>query len=246
VLCLCLGCESEQQARERLERSDFEAARQKNTSESYAAFLKAHPGGVFAADARERRTLLEWDAAKAANTRTAFRLFARNFPSSPFSEEAALRGRDFLAKVVGVGKVDAGPGDRLTTGPIVEVTPQWEERAVVLDRESVHATGADGKRIELACLVPVEPERMKLRIEPYPDRVSPDGRYNQTTVIPGENTFTKRNVNVFCTEGQTFFKVEIPVDGKPTRLGLVYGADYKTLKTVSILGHTFTGDGPAK
>jgi hypothetical protein len=119
----------------------------------------------------------------------------------------------------------------------VEITPQWEERHVVLDRKSVLASTRDGTNVELAYLVPVEFGNSKLRMLPYPDRTRPDGEYSQVTVIPGLNTCKDRNVNVFGTnDGQTYFVVELADDKAAVRFGLVFAVDHAMLKTLYLLG----------
>ena len=235
-LLLALGCESAQQKRARMEQSGWESARQQNTMEAYAAFQKAFPHGPHADQASHKLALLAWDDAKSRDTQTAYREFVKTFPKSQFFEEANARSQDFGVKVVGRGAVDTVRATT-ATGPIVEIVPQWKERLVTLDRDSVYATGKDGARVDLSCLVPIQARGYALRIQPYADRLEPGGRYGKETVIPGKNTFTKLNVNVFCTnKGQTYFEIEIDKGKAPVRFGLVFAMNYDKLKMLHLLG----------
>lgn len=236
LMLLVLGCESEQQARERIRENQWAAARQEHTIETYGAFLKAFPDGPHADEARDALVSLSWESAQATNTPAGYRGFVAAFPESSLAEEAKIRSQDFAVKVVGVGKVDT-VRRKPATGPMIEIVPQWKERTVVLDRESVYASDKDGKKIDLACLVPVQARGFGLQVLPYPDRVGSNGLYRQETIIPKSNTFTNLNLYVFCTsDGDTFFKIELGEEKTPVRFGLVFEADYETLATLHLLG----------
>lgn len=240
VLATISGCESEQQARERLERRDWDSARQQNSAESFGTFLTAFPNGLHADEARATLAALKWKEARTTNTQAAFRDFVREHPGLPFAGEAAARGQDFAVKAVGVGEVGTVRQNKKATGPIVEITPQWGARLVTLNRESVFATGKDGKKVELECFVPADPDAYGLSVRPYPDQVDKDGKYRSTTVVPGLNSFTKSNVYVFCSTegGRVFFELGLKDAKAPVRLGLVFEADIESLERFHVLGTT--------
>lgn len=91
AVLLLLGCESEQQARERAEKEHWETARQDHTTQAYAAFLTTFPDGRHAAEAADTLAELSWEETMATNTQAWYRDFVDKFPSSSYVEEAKRR-----------------------------------------------------------------------------------------------------------------------------------------------------------
>lgn len=83
ALVLLAGCASETR--------DWDAARQRNTTASYQAFLRKHPNAQRSGEARERIELLDWQKTEAEATPEAFRRFLQEHPSGSHEKPAKTR-----------------------------------------------------------------------------------------------------------------------------------------------------------
>lgn len=92
ALALVLGGCSRQQ-------SDWQKARETNTTEAYEQFLKHYPNGDFTAQAQARLkdlyTERDWEKARDADTPEAYQLFLTQHPEGKLADEARTRIENF-------------------------------------------------------------------------------------------------------------------------------------------------------
>lgn len=86
-----VGCSRQQ--------SDWQKARETNTTESYEHFLKEYPSGEFTAQAQARLKELgeesDWQKARDADTSEAYQAFLKQHPEGKWTEEARIRVENF-------------------------------------------------------------------------------------------------------------------------------------------------------
>jgi SPOR domain len=104
VLAVC-GCSRQQ--------SDWQKARETNTTDAYEQFLKRYPSGEFAAQAQARVKELyeerDWQKARDADTPEAYQAFLKQYPEGKWTEEARIRVENFTLAQTPSGS-PAGPG----------------------------------------------------------------------------------------------------------------------------------------
>jgi cell division protein FtsN len=159
VLALC-GCSRQQ--------SDWQKARESNTTDAYEQFLKKYPSGEFAAQAQARVKGLyeerDWQKARDADTPEAYQVFLKQYPEGKWTEEARIRVENFTlaqtpsgsAAAPGTpppGTVDSGApssgslaaGTGASASPKSSATPKTSAKpvvsAVVAPADSVAASG---------------------------------------------------------------------------------------------------------
>jgi cell division protein FtsN len=98
VLALCFaavlgaaGCSRQQ--------SDWQQARETNTTDSYEQYMKKYPSGEFTAQAQARAKELyeerDWQKARDADTPEAYQAFMKQYPDGKWTEEARIRVENF-------------------------------------------------------------------------------------------------------------------------------------------------------
>ena len=99
------------------QQSDWQKAREANTSDSYEQFLKKYPSGEFTAQAQARVKELyeerDWQKARDTDTAEAYQAFLKQYPAGKWSEEARIRIENFtLAQApAGATGTATGPAD---------------------------------------------------------------------------------------------------------------------------------------
>ncbi len=109
VMVLALsGCSRQQ--------SDWQKARETNTTDAYEQFLKKYPSGEFAAQAQARVKELyeerDWQKARDADTPEAYQVFLKQYPEGKWTEEARIRVENFTLAQTPSGSA-AAPGTPL-------------------------------------------------------------------------------------------------------------------------------------
>ena len=91
VVLAVSGCSRQQ--------SDWQKARETNTTDSYEAYLKKYPSGEFSAQAQARSKELyeerDWQKARDADTPEAYQAFLKQYPDGKWTEEARIRVENF-------------------------------------------------------------------------------------------------------------------------------------------------------
>jgi cell division protein FtsN len=105
VLALC-GCSRQQ--------SDWQKARETNTTDSYEQFLKKYPTGEFTSQAQARVKELyeerDWQKARDLDTPEAYQAFLKQYPEGKWTEEARIRVENFTLAQAPSGSGAGGPG----------------------------------------------------------------------------------------------------------------------------------------
>jgi cell division protein FtsN len=124
VVVLALGGCSRQQ-------SDWQKAREANTTDSYEQFLKKYPTGEFTAQAEARVKDLylqrDWEKARDADTPDAYQAFLKQYPDGRLAEEARIRIENF-----NLAQTPSGPG----AAPGAAVSPGASEAPAAITASS--------------------------------------------------------------------------------------------------------------
>jgi hypothetical protein len=109
VLALC-GCSRQQ--------SDWQKARETNTTDSYEQFLKKYPTGEFTSQAQARVKELyeerDWQKARDLDTPEAYQAFLKQYPEGKWTEEARIRVENFTLAQAPSGGGAGGAADSST------------------------------------------------------------------------------------------------------------------------------------
>ncbi len=102
------------------QQSDWQKARETNTTESYEQFLKKYPSGEFAPQAQARVKELyeerDWQKARDADTPEAYQAFLKQYPEGKWTEEARIRVENFTLAQTPSGTGSAAPGTAASAG----------------------------------------------------------------------------------------------------------------------------------
>ncbi len=81
------------------QQSDWQKAREANTTDAYEQFLKRYPSGEFTAQAQARVKELyeehDWQKARDTDTAEAYQAFVKQYPEGKWTEEARIRVENF-------------------------------------------------------------------------------------------------------------------------------------------------------
>src|SRR5579862_8193556 len=141
LLALC-ACSRQQ--------SDWQKAREANSTDSYELFIKKYPSGEFTGQAQARLKDLyeerDWQKARDTDTPEAYQTFVKQYPEGKWTEEARIRVENFtLAQTPaasGPGSPSAPPaagsattgatgeGSARTTAPATQSAPPASKPAV--------------------------------------------------------------------------------------------------------------------
>ena len=102
------------------QQSDWQKARQANTTDAYEHFLKDYPRGEFTAQAQAHLNELyeerDWQRARDADTSEAYQAFVKQHPEGKWTEEARIRVENFtLVQTPASAPGSSAPGN--TTAP---------------------------------------------------------------------------------------------------------------------------------
>jgi cell division septation protein DedD len=117
------------------QQSDWQKARETNSTDSYEQFLKKYPTGEFTAQAEARAKELyeerDWQKARDLDTPEAYQAFLKQYPEGKWTEEARIRVENFTlaqapsggGSAAAAGGAASGAPDSTATAPGMATVP---------------------------------------------------------------------------------------------------------------------------